>query len=132
LSFEVASIKPVGHLDLGAIQSGRVPKVSVDKAMAHFANMSLMELVWHAYRISSNRVAGGPAWLWESNAERFDVMAKMPDGATTQPVPEMLRALLAERVKMAAHYEQREVPAYALIVGRALQQNAARRRLAMP
>ena len=98
--------------------SGRQPGVSIDKAIVHFANASLMELVWQAYVISRNRVVGGPAWLSAPEPERFDVMAKMPDGATTQQVPEMLQTLLAERFKLVAHYEKREVSAYALTLGR--------------
>ncbi len=118
LSFEVASIKRVGPLNLAALQSGRQPGMSVDKARVHFANTSLMELIWHAYIISSNRIVGGPAWLWAGEAERFDVAAKIPDGAATDQVPEMLRTLLAERFKLVSHFEKREVPAYALTLGR--------------
>lgn len=118
LSFEVASIKPVGQIGLEDIKAGRQPRVSVDKAIAHFAYTSLMELVWHAYTISSNRIVGGPPWLWAGEPERFDVVAKIPDGVPTQQVPEMLRTLLAERFHLAAHYEKREIPAYALTLGR--------------
>jgi uncharacterized protein (TIGR03435 family) len=49
---------------------------------------------------------------------RFDVMAKMPEGATKEQVPEMLQALLAERFKLAVHRDSKEHSVYALIVGK--------------
>jgi uncharacterized protein (TIGR03435 family) len=49
-------------------------------------------------------------------ADRFEVLAKIPDGATREQIPEMLVALLAERFKLAAHREKRNIPVYALIV----------------
>lgn len=50
--------------------------------------------------------------------ERFNILAKMPEGATKDQVPRMLRALLAERFKLAIHEENREHPAYALVIGK--------------
>jgi uncharacterized protein (TIGR03435 family) len=34
---------------------------------------------------------------------RFDIAARMPQGASEHQVPEMIQALLAERFKLAAH-----------------------------
>ena len=45
-------------------------------------------------------------------------MAKIPEGASKDKVPEMLQALLADRFKMAAHRETKDHPAYALVVGK--------------
>ena len=50
--------------------------------------------------------------------ERFDVLAKMPEGATKEQVPEMLQALLAERFKLAIHHDTKELSVYALVVGK--------------
>lgn len=118
LSFEVASIKPVAPLDEKAIMSGKRPFTSVDNAQVHIGNTSVMELVCSAYNVSRNHVMGGPAWLSAFNSQRFEVVAKMPEGATKEQVPEMLQTLLAERFKLVAHREKRDTPAYALTVGR--------------
>jgi uncharacterized protein (TIGR03435 family) len=117
LSFEVASIKPAGPLDAVAVGSGRVvPGISSDNALVHIGNASLMELVCQAYHVSRNQVVDGPYWLSKLTAERFEVLAKIPNGATREQIPEMLVALLAERFKLAAHREKRNIPVYALIV----------------
>jgi uncharacterized protein (TIGR03435 family) len=50
--------------------------------------------------------------------ERFNILAKMPEGATKDQVPAMLKFLLAERFKLAIHKENREHPVYALIIGK--------------
>jgi len=61
-----------------------------------------------------DRVAGMPDW---ATRERFDIRAVMPEGATEQDVPEMLKTLLAERFGLRAHIEQRPYPVFELIVG---------------
>jgi uncharacterized protein (TIGR03435 family) len=50
--------------------------------------------------------------------ERFDILAKMPEGANKDQVPQMLQALLAERFHMVAHRESREESVFALVVGK--------------
>jgi uncharacterized protein (TIGR03435 family) len=51
-------------------------------------------------------------------AERFDIQATLPQGATKEQVPEMLQALLAERFKLAIHRDHKEHAVYALVVGK--------------
>lgn len=51
-------------------------------------------------------------------AQRFDILAKMPAGATKDDVPAMLQELLKERFKMATHRDGQEHPVYGLIVGK--------------
>jgi uncharacterized protein (TIGR03435 family) len=118
LSFEVASVKPVGPLDHRALSSGMVPGMSIDNDRVYIGSISLMELVSQAYEVSRNRVAGGPTWLSRLDAERFGVVAKFPDGATRDQVPEMLQALLATRFQLVAHREKRDISAYALVVSK--------------
>jgi uncharacterized protein (TIGR03435 family) len=49
---------------------------------------------------------------------RFNVDAKVPPGSTADQVKVMLRNLLAERFKLAFHYEKTETRAYALVVAK--------------
>jgi uncharacterized protein (TIGR03435 family) len=56
-----------------------------------------------------------PAWFL---TEIFDVDAKLPEGASAELVPAMLRELLAKRFEFAAHMEQREVSGFALVIGK--------------
>jgi uncharacterized protein (TIGR03435 family) len=76
--------------------------------------MSLSDLIRTAYRMKPYQVSG-PDWM---ASQRFDIMAKMPEGASKDKVPEMLQALLADRFKMTVHRESKEFPAYALVVGK--------------
>jgi uncharacterized protein (TIGR03435 family) len=74
--------------------------------------MSLSRLILTAYRLKPYQLSG-PDWMW---SQRFDIMAKLPEGASKAQVPEMLQALLAERFKLAIHRERKEQPVYALVV----------------
>jgi uncharacterized protein (TIGR03435 family) len=76
--------------------------------------MSLKDLIANAYKLKVYQVTG-PDWL---NTERFDIVAKMPDGATPDDAPAMLRALLVERFKLVAHPDTQEHPVLALVVGK--------------
>jgi uncharacterized protein (TIGR03435 family) len=116
LAFEVASIKPSGPLDPMAIMSGKAHVgMSVDKARVDIGMTSLMGLICLAYKVKPYQVKGGADWL---NTERFDIQAKLPEGASKDQVPEMLQALLAERFKLALHRDTKETPVYALVVGK--------------
>jgi uncharacterized protein (TIGR03435 family) len=55
---------------------------------------------------------------WASSAERYDVEAKGNPEATGEQLQVMLRTMLAERFKLAAHYETREQQTYALMLAR--------------
>jgi uncharacterized protein (TIGR03435 family) len=114
-SFEVASIKAAPPIDFAAIQSGKIRLgMKVDGAQVNFGGMPLQALLTQAYGVKPYQIAG-PDWIM---TERFDISAKLPDGATEDQVPAMLQSLLAERFKLMAHRENREHPVYALIAAK--------------
>ena len=76
--------------------------------------MSLKELIANAYGVKGYAVTG-PAWL---GSQRFDIVAKMPEGAQRDDAPAMLQALLKERFKLSAHKEKQEHGVLALVVGK--------------
>src|SRR5262249_48335640 len=98
-TFEVASIKPT-VLDVqkleAAIRAGEAPMIGarVTPSQATYSYMSLKELIITAYDVKPTQVMG-PDWLNEAGAQRFDIIAKLPDGATADQAPRMLQALLA-------------------------------------
>jgi uncharacterized protein (TIGR03435 family) len=61
-------------------------------------------------------VEGLPAW---ADSERYDVTVKFRPGATVSEQAEMWKTLLADRMKLQAHYETRPRPAYKLVLARA-------------
>jgi uncharacterized protein (TIGR03435 family) len=109
-AFEVASIKPAPLQEQGRISS----RHSVDSARLNYTNVSLADLAAEAFRVQHTQVSG-PDWL---NAARFDLMAKIPAGAGRDGIPEMLRALLAERFAMKFHEETKELPMYELLAAK--------------
>jgi uncharacterized protein (TIGR03435 family) len=114
-AFEVASVKPAGPLNPALIASGQMRiGMKIDKARVDIGSLSLADLIRTAYRVKPYQISG-PEWM---AAERFDVQAKLPEGASPDLVPEMLQALLAERFKLAMHRESKEQAVYALVVGK--------------
>ena len=118
LTFEVASVKAAGPLDPQKIMSGqmRIGK-KVDKARVEYLSMSLDALIMDAYKIKSFQLVG-PDWITGMSAPRFDIQAKMPEGATEEQVPEMMQALLAERFGLKFHKDTKEHNIYALVVAK--------------
>ena len=102
--FEVASVKPsksgTERVDVG---------VHIDGAQVHIADFSLRDYVRVAYRLKLYQVSGP-----DSLSERFNVDAKLPEGATREQVPEMLQSLLASRFGIKTHRENKDFPVYAL------------------
>jgi uncharacterized protein (TIGR03435 family) len=96
-------------------QAGRQPNwVRVDGSRATFNYESLKDLIAYAYKLRPYEISG-PEWLV---TDRFDIAARLPDGATKDDVPEMLRALLVERFKLATHREMSEQPVLGLVIAK--------------
>ena len=75
---------------------------------------SLKELIPLAYGVKAHQVVG-PDWL---GAQRFDIVATMPEGATKEQIPALLQTLLADRFHLKLHRETREQNVYGLIVAK--------------
>jgi uncharacterized protein (TIGR03435 family) len=92
---------------------GRAGKIyaKIDSAQVDIAGHTLPDLIALAFHVTWDHVVG-PKWMADA---RFNIFAKLPQGASKDQVPEMLQALLAERLKLAIHHEQRAVPIYALL-----------------
>jgi len=113
LTFEVVSIKPSPD-PIPLISAGIMPRRGkiIDGARVDLAFVTMRSLVAMAYGVSDDAVLG-PEWI---SSLRFDIAAKLPLGATTRDVPEMVRSLLRDRFRLAAHTEKRSKPAYLLEV----------------
>src|SRR5580658_1206275 len=119
LAFEVASIKPAGALDPMAIAQGKVSVgMKVDGAICNIGSFSLRDLVRTAYEVKDYQISGLDSLGAAMSAQRFNIQATLPEGATEKQVPQMLQTLLAERFKLVIHRETRDQPVYALIVAK--------------
>jgi len=68
----------------------------------------------YAYGVKPYQIKG-PDWM---AATRFDIVAKMPEGATKDDAAKMLQSLLEDRFKLAVHHAAVEQPVLALVAGK--------------
>lgn len=108
LTFEVASIKR-SKSDMPGPTWGGSP------GRWQMINGPVASLIWTAYETPVSELPGAPAWV---HTDRYDVLATHEADATREATTEMLRSLLADRFKLAVHYEKQNRPVYALIVAR--------------
>jgi uncharacterized protein (TIGR03435 family) len=116
-AFEVAVIKPSLPMAeaLPLLREGKLKAgVNIDRARVDMGFVTITDLIVEAHKVKPYQISG-PDWL---SMERFDIQAKLPDGAAEDAVPQMLRTLLADRFGMRTHTESRTLSAYALIVGK--------------
>jgi uncharacterized protein (TIGR03435 family) len=110
-AFEVVSIKPYTP---PAVYQGPPAALGMKLLPDRFtaSQVTLRDLVSEAYRVETYQVTGVPAGLV---SERYDVEAKAGPPASKDEVRSMLRRMLAERCKLAVHFETKEAPVYALV-----------------
>jgi uncharacterized protein (TIGR03435 family) len=105
--FDVASVKPSppvppnGGVYFGPARGG---PGTPDPELITWTYARLRDLLMTAYDVKTYQVYG-PDWL---NAERYDITARVPAGATKQQVNAMWQRLLAERFGVVLHHEARE------------------------
>jgi uncharacterized protein (TIGR03435 family) len=107
LAFEVASVKPAPPSDPHRISV----RMSTDKGRIAYSNVNLRNVIMQAYKVKDSQISG-PDWL---NSERYDIAAKLPDGTTSEQIPQMLQSLLAERFKLTLSRETKVMAVYALV-----------------
>jgi uncharacterized protein (TIGR03435 family) len=105
-AFEVATIKASGPesppISIQRLPGGRLVT----------SNTPLPMLIQWAYQLDDARLIGVPAGL---GSLRFDIVAKAPAEPAQGQMQLMMRALLAERFKLAVHHETRELTTYTLV-----------------
>jgi uncharacterized protein (TIGR03435 family) len=108
-AFEVASVRPsaeqVSQASVG---------VHIDGSQVRIVGLPLKLYVGMAYGLKPQQIVG-PDWLGQP---RFDVAAKIPDGASPAQLPLMFQALLADRFQMKSHRETKEFAVFALTVSK--------------
>jgi len=109
LTFEVASVKrtpppePGARVFYGPPRGG--PGTS-DPGQITWANAALIGILETAYDVQIFQVTA-PDWM---NTERYDIVAKVPVGATKAQVHVMWQNLLRDRFGMVVHHESKEFP----------------------
>ena len=72
-------------------------------------------LLMNAFQPQNREIVGAPSWV---STERYDFRATAIATTTSDTLRQMLRSLLAERLKLRASLEPREQPVYFLVTAR--------------
>ena len=144
-TFEVVSVKPLGAIPAGGGRGspapggaglgcdGGFPRVDAGRFIVTTTPYALItwaygyNKTWGCSYVSfGDLLIGGPSWI---RSERFEIQAKIPEGAPAYTfdqfmrgdapgLEKMLQALLADRFKLLVHKETKQVPGYALVLGK--------------
>jgi uncharacterized protein (TIGR03435 family) len=104
--FEVASVK------LNRTAGGRIRR---DPGRLDITGMTLRDMVRFAYDVRDIQISGGPAWF---DSDHWDIAATAGREISEDERLRMLQRLLVERFQMTIRREMKELPVYALLVGK--------------
>jgi uncharacterized protein (TIGR03435 family) len=111
-AFEAASVKAADagarrELMEGGPGTGAPGQIS-------YRSVSLSRLIQTAYGVKAYHVSG-PDWM---GTTRFDIVAKVPGGASKRQFGLMLQNLLAERFGLRIRHESRDLPGFELLAAK--------------
>ncbi len=111
-AFEVASVKQ----GPGGGPPGDIPR-NMDPSPGHLAmkNVPLRFAIEWAFDVKDYQI-DGPEWIKVD--ERYDLIAKAAGPATDEQMKPMLQTLLLQRFQMKVHKETKDLPVYALVLGK--------------
>ena len=107
--FEVASVRASQH-EVGPDYNNQI---AVSSAGFSGRNVTLKRMIADAWHCQLNQVVG-PPWLGHNE---YDIEARVPDGASREQIPLMLRSLLSDRFHLKQHGESRAMRVYELTQG---------------
>ena len=107
LSFEVVSIKR-SPPDAAPGRAGLMPG-----GRYVLSNGPIRVLIGIAFPSPTNEIINAPDWVTNEN---YDITGLAGPTATFPQVAEMLKTMLADRMRLAAHYEMRERAVYELVL----------------
>lgn len=109
LAFDVVSIR---QNNSGSTGGGGGPRPGGGYVLTNSLPRTLISI---AYGIPAGRVVGGPGWLI---TDRYDISARGKETPTRDEAAQMVRSLLIDRFRLAAHVEQRPLPVWFLVNAR--------------
>jgi uncharacterized protein (TIGR03435 family) len=132
-AFEVASIRPFAPATPDGTRGGVIGGCAggtpqIDPKRLTFTGATLYSVVVWAYGTRDavaqncgvysnlNLISGGPGWI---RSDQWDIQAVIPAGPPDQArLRRLVQALLEDRFKLVVRRETKNVPAYALTLGR--------------
>jgi uncharacterized protein (TIGR03435 family) len=94
--------------------SGCIGRSTIDASRFNRSCVSLRALLLDAFGVLPSRLLA-PDW---TDTQRFDVSAKLPEGASQEQLPGMLQSLLEERFRLTFHRAYKEGSLNALVVAK--------------
>ncbi len=114
-TFVVASIKPAAPMEPGRMMMGmRGGPGTTSPGQINITNMNVRDLMADAFDVKSYQITG-PDYI---DSQRFDIIAKIPAGATKDDARVMMQNLLKERFGLTLHHETKDMSMYALVVAK--------------
>jgi uncharacterized protein (TIGR03435 family) len=124
MEFDVASVKRDTAALSPSTRTSNIPLGPQDAftptgGLLSITNRTLEEYVVFAYKLGPAQdesfVAQEPKWAID---DRYDIQARASGNPTKDQFRLMIQALLADRFKLAIHYETKQVPVMALVLGK--------------
>jgi len=118
LKFEVASVRQNKTNDKGSMNvdptpgDGMVPTGGLYTAR----NIVLAQYIAFAYKLTNQQLRSVVSQVPWVSEDRFDIEARAEGNPTKDQYRLMVQSLLADRFKMAVHFETRQIPLFALVL----------------
>jgi bla regulator protein BlaR1 len=122
MSFDVASVKPT---QTRGRSTSNVPLIGEVYAptggLFSATNTPLMNYMRFAFKDiklayqATPDLSGAPGWV---RTDQYDIEARAQGNLTKDQMRLMVQSLLADRFKLALHYETRQLPVYALVLSK--------------
>lgn len=113
-TFEVASVKPTVLPERVYIGPARGGPGTSDPGQITWNYARFIDLMMTAYDVKPFQI-NGPSWI---STERYNVIAKVPEGATKEQLGPMWQSLLTERFGLALHRESKEFQVEELVIAK--------------
>ena len=105
--FDAASIKP-------SKAAGERKSMNSDAGRITYTNVTLRDCLMSAYDAKDYQISG-PDWM---RTDRYDIVATAGSATSDDAMKLMLQKLLIARFQMTVHREKRELPVYAMVIGK--------------
>jgi bla regulator protein blaR1 len=122
MAFEIASVKPsqsegrsttnIPLLGEAYAPTGGLLSIT-HQSLVNYLRFAFKDMKL-AYQATAD-LAGAPAWV---RSQPYDIEARAQSNPTKDQMRLMVQSLLADRFKLAIHYEKRQLPVYALVLAK--------------
>jgi uncharacterized protein (TIGR03435 family) len=120
LEFEVASVRQNKTNDKGSMNVDPTPGDGMAPTGGLYSarNIVLVQYIAFAYKLTNRQLQSVVSQVPWVSEDRFDIEARAEGNPTKEQYRQMMQSLLADRFKMAVHFETRQVPLYGLVLAK--------------